>query len=159
MKNFLQVIEKDYLPMNLFSLEWRFSDQNHNVLPKDKLSKITPLNQEAAFRMHENSMPLIKNFHLDNDKFQEIQKLNNAHESTITRQWLSERIPTENTKIIVSWDKENCVIVHSEVFCEYWDDFCYPSSDDVVIFPLRGKWVLYYFHEDQFQFGYKISGR
>jgi len=38
------------------------------------------------------------------------------------------------------------------VFCEYWDDFCYPASDDVAIWPLSQEWFLIYDHSEKFFF-------
>jgi len=36
---------------------------------------------------------------------------------------------------------------------QYWDDFCYPGSDDVAISPEDDSWLLFYFHEEMFEFG------
>ena len=38
------------------------------------------------------------------------------------------------------------------VFCQYWDDFCYPASDDVTIWPLSEEWFLIYDHSEKFFF-------
>jgi len=38
------------------------------------------------------------------------------------------------------------------VFCEYWDDFCYPSSDDVNIFLGNGEFFLRWHHYEVFEF-------
>ena len=35
------------------------------------------------------------------------------------------------------------------VFCEYWDDFCYPASDDVAIWSLSQEWFLIYDHSGE----------
>jgi len=153
MKNFLEILDKEYLPIDLFTFKWRFTDPKYNVLPKDKLLKITPLRKEFALKIYEYLKPFLKDFQLDDNGFYEVQELSHAHTSAITRQWLSERIFNENTKIIVSWDQETCVVVQAEVFCEYWDDFCYEGSDDVTMIPLCGDWVMCYSHGDDFQFG------
>ena len=34
--------------------------------------------------------------------------------------------------ICISWDRKTCIYT-KEVFIKYWDDFCYPISDDVTI--------------------------
>jgi len=38
------------------------------------------------------------------------------------------------------------------IFTEYWDAFCYPSSDDVTVVPVTGSWRLVYYHYEQFEF-------
>ena len=111
MKNSLQISENDYMSMNLFSLKWRFTDANHNVLPKDKLLKITPLKKEGASKIYGHSMPFLKDFHLDDNQFRCVEELDDAHKSTATQQWLLKRISNEKKEIVVSWDKENCVLV------------------------------------------------
>jgi hypothetical protein len=40
-----------------------------------------------------------------------------------------------------------------EFFTAHWDDFCYPLSDDVLVLPDSGAWVLRYHHEEVFYFG------
>ena len=39
--------------------------------------------------------------------------------------------------VIVHWDNTTAVETTWEVFAHYWDDFCYPSSDDVDISRFR----------------------
>ena len=143
------------MPMGLFSLKWRFTDPNYNVLPKDKLLRIVPLKEEVASKMYQHLMPFLKNFQLDNHQFRDIAELNDVHKSDLTQGWLLKKVSNKKEKIAVLWDKENCVLVDSEVFCKYWDDFCYEGSDDVAVSPLSGEWLMYYFHGDQFQFGYR----
>ncbi|HEY5894211.1 MAG TPA: hypothetical protein VIT91_13380 [Chthoniobacterales bacterium] len=40
-----------------------------------------------------------------------------------------------------------------EFFTAHWDDFCYPLSDEVLILPDSGGWVLLYQHQETFFFG------
>lgn len=63
--------------------------------------------------------------------------------------WLTERIPSR-TPVVVSWDAAHAILTDSELFISHWDDFCYPSSDDVSVMPLDGSWVLHFWHWQQF---------
>jgi hypothetical protein len=53
----------------------------------------------------------------------------------------------------VSWDRETALRAGWEFFTAHWDDFCYPLSDDVLVIPDTGSWVLRYHHEKMFYFG------
>ena len=58
--------------------------------------------------------------------------------------------PTE--AVLISWDARTAAMTDWELFVAHWDDFCYPASDDVTVFPLGGEWVLCYHHYEVFQF-------
>ncbi len=158
MDNLLKVSAKDYIPLELFSLKWRFTDPKYNELPKEKLAQIKPLNKKTSFDLHEHARIFLNNFHLDINRFKSIENLDTPHEYFLTREWLENKLPKESKEIIVSWDAETSVRVDREIFYEYWDDFCYEGSDDIVIIPINGEWLMYYFHEDQFQFGCVRNG-
>jgi len=55
-------------------------------------------------------------------------------------------------RIVVEWDRVDVLETSWRTFRDYWDDFCYPSSDDVTICPVDGGWVLCYHHWERFSF-------
>jgi hypothetical protein len=63
-----------------------------------------------------------------------------------TAQWLEHLAPAD-TPVIVSWQREDAVLVPWRVFVDYWDAFWYPASDDVTVFPLSEAWALSCDHE------------
>ena len=69
------------------------------------------------------------------------------------RAWLIVRLPSGRVPIVVSWDQQTAVVTDFELFTARWEDFCYPSSDDVAVLPLDGSWVLHYWHWEEFVFG------
>ncbi len=76
-----------------------------------------------------------------------------AVENEDAQRWLLSKVPLANSKVVVSWTNDLAVLVSWEVFCSYWNDFCYPASDDVAIFPLSEDWMLLYDHAEVFIFG------
>jgi hypothetical protein len=38
------------------------------------------------------------------------------------------------------------------LFVGRWDDFCFPSSDDVTVYPADERWLLEYAHREEFVF-------
>jgi hypothetical protein len=57
--------------------------------------------------------------------------------------------------VIVSWDRQLAVFTTWGVFCHYWDDFCFPISHDVLIWPVSEHWALFYHHEEILFFSIK----
>jgi hypothetical protein len=53
---------------------------------------------------------------------------------------------------VVAWWPWGAVVVPWHVFAEYWDDFCYPSSDDLTVWPSDQQWSLGYDHDERFRF-------
>ena len=153
MNNLFKISDKDYIPFHSFSMKWRFTDPKYNVLPKKELMQVRPLTKKTSFHLHQYTIAFFKNFQLDIDQFESIEKLETPYENFLIMEWLWSKIPEENKKIIISWDNENSVVTNRKIFCKYWDDFCYPGSDDVIIMSFDGKWLMHYFHGDQFQMG------
>ena len=48
--------------------------------------------------------------------------------------------------IFVSWNRTTCIYISKEIFIKCWDDFCYPSSDDIAIISELTNWVFFYNH-------------
>lgn len=69
------------------------------------------------------------------------------------RGWLLEQNPNLEERIILSWTEELVIRTTWKIFTEHWDDFCYPASDDLIVFPESETWMLLYSHTEEFQFG------
>ena len=65
------------------------------------------------------------------------------------RDWLEHRWTDPHAVAVVSWDPRTAVAVPWGLFARRWDDFCYPSSDDVTIAIATGEWILEYAHYEQ----------
>jgi len=56
-------------------------------------------------------------------------------------------------QIVVCWSAQTAVLTDWATFCAYWEELCYPSSDDVTVWPRDEAWVLCYDHWEMFRFG------
>jgi hypothetical protein len=65
--------------------------------------------------------------------------------------WLRTLPVTQSEQVTVRWDASTAVNTTWEVFTQYWDDFCYPGSDDIEVFPASNAWLLLYHHWAQFE--------
>src|SRR5258708_2553114 len=147
--------EADFISLDDFSLKWRWTDKTWNELPKDDLKTIRPTVSEKAKELCEHSLKYFSHYGLSANCF-----INVALFETSTREkeevanWLRSKLGNNDEELVVCWDMKTAAIVGKDVFVKYWDDFCYPASDDVSIFPLDLEWMLGYFHDEYFEFGH-----
>jgi hypothetical protein len=66
------------------------------------------------------------------------------------KETLLEWVPEAGQDVIVLWDERVGAVAPWGMFCDYWNDFCYPASDDNFIVPFAGSWFSWYDHEDRF---------
>ena len=125
-----------------FPLAWRWTQSSHTVLPPDVLARIRPLSSAEAARVHQSSRR----------PHSGAADSCPAEEESRTRIWLRRVQPELRAGVFVSWSEDLAVETSWDIFTEYWDDFCYPSSDDVTVVPVAGSWRLIYHHYEQFEF-------
>jgi hypothetical protein len=152
----IEIEEHDYSDLAAFPLKWRWTDAQWNLLPPDVLAEIRPLSRRKALEVDEQA----RLFHPDEGfvpgSFELVAQLDIVrlhYDAQQVRDWLRQFIPVSEERLIVSWDLDNAVVTTAAILCEYWDDFCYPGSDDVLISPFSDEWMLFYWHEEVFFFG------
>lgn len=115
-------------------------------MPKDDLSKIIPLTRDASKISFDTALELIKRSNIE----AEGDKIDSSSDEDSVREFLKSKLSEE--RIIINWSPDSTVITDAATFIKYWDEFCYPSSDDVSIFPEDESWLLQYFHFEAFSF-------
>ena len=154
-----EIEESDFRPINEFPLKWRWTDSRWNKLPQEALHAIRPLSESKARELCQYSLECTDHSGLMESLFERVSRIDTFDDSSDIRLWLLARTSDLNQTVAVSWDNDLAALVRWKVFCDYWDDFCYPASDDVAIFPLSGEWMLSYSHDEYFMFGdRRISG-
>lgn len=68
-----------------------------------------------------------------------------------TTQWLSS-LATPAERVILVWSPSTALSMPWKVFVSYWNDFCYPSSDDVDVFVEGGPLFLRWHHFEEFEY-------
>jgi hypothetical protein len=124
-----------------FPLAWRWTQPSHSVLPAEALAGIRPLSAREAADVcvvtPAGTASVVST---------------SASDSREVSQWLRRVQPDSHAAVYVSWSTDLAVETSWSIFAEYWDDFCYPSSDDVTVVPVSGGWQLVYHHYEQFDF-------
>lgn len=156
----IEVEEHDYTDLDSFPQKWRWTDVQWNLLPPDVLTNIRPLSRRKALEVNEQA----RLFHPDEgfvpgsfDLVAQLDIVGMHYDAQQVREWLRQYLPAREERLIVSWDYENAVVTTVAILCEYWDDFCYPGSDDVVVSPFSDEWMLFYWHEEVFFFGQRCE--
>jgi hypothetical protein len=149
--------EEDFIPLHKFNLKWRFTEEKYNQLPEEDLSLIQPLSKRKAVELNRYSRKYFGKAVLLKSKFSTVESLKISDDHEAARNWLEKKRINPETRVVVSWDNTDCVITSWRIFLKYWDDFCYPSSDDVLVWSSTEDWILYYCHEDIFEYGRKKS--
>lgn len=133
-------------------LAWRWTDARYAILPSDVLAQMHPVSSNEAEALHIRSVsflgkdglrPALQSNQIDTDEL--------GVEEGGT--WLRQQQPYLDEVVVLSWDSENALRTSWGVFTAYWQEFCYPASDDLVVFPESEAWVLLYHHEQEFHFG------
>jgi hypothetical protein len=139
-------------------LAWRWTDPKYAVLPDDTLAQMQPIGQEAE-RLFQKSRGFLLRDSLSTHEFRSIVRHSGDVPVEVGRRWLRQQQPDLSTQVLVSWQRDAAIRTTWKIFTAHWDDFCYPSSDDVIVWPESEQWALFYFHEQEFQFGWRGGGR
>jgi hypothetical protein len=150
------VSDGDLQPMGRFPLRWRWTDPKHYQLSQETLAAIRPLSVSKAAEVWVACRPFTHSDFLAPELFESIIQFNAM---SVDRQkvstWLGNLGVARELQVLISWQRETAAAVSFGVFCDLWDAFCYPSSDDVVICPSSQEWAIFYHHEEVLFFGRK----
>ncbi len=141
------------IPMEKFKLKWRWTDKNYCLLSENELLHIHPLDSRTAKEVWEKSLTFIgkdNEFSPSSELFDSIDFIDTSDSDKVTS-WLADKMPSG--EIIVSWQPDTAVKTTVELFIKYWDEFCYPSSDDVSIWPETENWVVHFWHYETACYG------
>jgi len=145
------------VPLSLFSLKWRFIDPKHNILPDNDIKKLKPLNGLASQFLDQYAKTnLYSDFPFNNGLFTQIDFIDfNGNNKTQIEEWLLKWGLNSKQEVYLSWDKNLAMIIPFGILVKYFDDFHYPSSDDLIVFQKELQWALLFFHTGRIYYGYK----
>jgi hypothetical protein len=136
-----------------FQLSWRWTQPTHAVLPPDVMARIRPLNAPRL-------PPGIERFGLDPGLYENLQQARAAGPPEDASRWLRQLPVEPDERVVLNWIAYDLAVETDwDLFTRHWDDFCYPSSDDVAIYPFTGTWVLFYMHDEVFTWGRQNTAR
>lgn len=95
---------------------------------------------------------------LNPDLIAEIERFDIAENKSQVSDWLANKLGNMEQALFLVYGKTEVCRVKTSFFIGHWQDMMLPSRDDVVIIPERGDWVLFYCHEDEFEYGKRDRG-
>jgi len=149
-----ETIADHTIPVDDFSLNWRFIEN----LPLSVAGQLKPLNNIASKFL--NDIIIDQQLHKDTpfkkghfNKAEKI-KITNGNDDAI-REWLAAlQIPSDK-QVFLSWDNSTNMIAPWNLVIQYFDDFHYPSSDDLTIFDESLSWAVLFSHSNMIYYGTK----
>jgi hypothetical protein len=135
----------DLEPFTSSGYAWRWRDPKYDVLPDDVLRSIRALRRDKAQHYCQQSLSIDR--WVRDRPAREIET--DAHDENFVSEWLRE-CAADTEMVIASWGDDEAVYLPWKVFRKYWSSFCYPSSDDVTLWPLNDEWGLSFSHDGVF---------
>jgi hypothetical protein len=136
-----------------FPLIWRWTSAAHALFSESELAGLRPCSPIEAARIYDASRSFDLRDGLDPRHFSSVRDQSAEISTPDGCSWLRAQAPNLSEQVVVSWDRETALRTSWEFFTAHWDDFCYPSSDDVLVSPEAGNWVLRFHHSEIFYFG------
>lgn len=139
-----------------FPLAWRWMNEKYALLPEHVLFRIHPQSKEQAAQLFRKSLEFCGSDGLDEKQFLLSQIETNEVLPLDISDWLFSHHQNQETQVILSWQPDLAVKTTWGIFVKYWTEFCYPASDDLIVWSELYTWVLLYHHEEQLQFGERV---
>ena len=134
-----------------FPLAWRWTDSRYSVLPETVLSQLQPMELHDARRAFQRAQEFRS--HTRHSRV--------THSADVPDEtgcaWLRQQHTGLGDVVTIAWSPECALRTTWQIFTDYWSDFCYPSSDDVAVWPEAERWILFYDHQERFEFSERPS--
>lgn len=137
-------------------IDWRFDDKLQ-VLEKIKVIDKETENLIWGKLKGDN---LIKDHELNEHMFDTFESIEFGDSYDLVTIRLKELFPTASTnnKIVLTWfSARHSFLTDLKTFIDNWDNFFYPSSDDLVVTNENWDWIIYIAHFESFQIGRGIK--
>jgi len=140
-------------------LAWRWTDAKHAILPEATLAQMQALEEVEAKQLNQKSLDFLAGERLSPEKFPTIACHSADVLLEVGRSWLRDQQSDLTAQVFISWQEDLAIRTTWDIFTAHWDAFCYPSSDDVAIWPDSEQWIVFYHHYEEFEFGSKRLSR
>jgi hypothetical protein len=139
---------RDIVDLAEFPLLWRWTQTTHATLAPDALASIRPIRPDRAATVCEQvvRVPLVPA--RPDDRL----VVTKQTDRQLVSQWLERRVREEEIDVILVWDQQTAALVGRGLFIDRWDDFWYPSSDDLSVLGADGRWRIEMHHDGTFEF-------
>lgn len=145
----IEIDNSEIIDLKDFELYWRWEKTHSPDISDSEKAQIQPVSEIESKRLNKviDYFEIEDNLRTDFIETDWISTNSENDEKIDTfRNKLTSILDTWDENVIVTWNRTMTVKTTKEVFLKYWDDFCYPSSDDVTIISEETNWVMFYRH-------------
>lgn len=145
----LELNTKEIIPFEDFALSWRWKDTHSPDISAEEKAQIKVLSEgqsksiNKAIDYFERESNLLPAFEPTDWMIASSESDSHVERFRNELQQLTQEF---NENVFISWNRSTVVYTTKEIFIKFWDDFCYPSSDDVTVISELTNWVLLYNH-------------
>jgi len=129
-----------------FSLMWRWTRATHAQFSAAELASLRPLPANDAAALCDKAIN--DRAHLQPGERLEVD---DDTETQAVTKWLDEVIPPDACELCLVWDRGTAIRLPRDLFIRRWDDFWYPSSDDLSVLTTDDQWQLEMCHWGSFE--------
>ena len=134
----------DFVAIDRFPLAWRWTDERYAKFGATDLAAIRPLRAESAAAAWQRIRVLPKAFAIA--AVFEGPPEEDGHTAAV-RAWLEDHIHADPVDVLLLWAPDTAALVSAGLFAGRWDDFWYPSSDDLDVVPVDESWMIRIHHD------------
>ena len=145
----IEIDNSEITDLKDFKLNWRWEKTHNPGISDSEKAQIEPVSEIESKRLNKVIDYFEIEDNLRNDFIEtDWMSANSENDEKIDafRNKLTSILDTWDENVIVTWNRTTTLKTTKEVFLKYWDDFCYPSSDDVTIISEETNWVMFYNH-------------
>jgi hypothetical protein len=144
----MKVIADDMVGLANFPLLWRWTQETHAKFARDELASIRPVRPAKAATVCAQFLSCGIKMSAVTDRVD----ANGETAGDVVKSWLEERLPGGEKDVLLIWDRDTAAVVPRRLFVHRWDDFWYPSSDDLLVTGTIGTWWIEMRHDGLFEF-------
>lgn len=160
----MRLAPDDFLPLDDFPLAWRWRG-DRSAMGDAERARIRPLRPERAREAWAEAVAFVGDpwlFRPSPARFPDIAEWNaSGRSSEAGHAWLAEHVPGGDADpVLVAWEADRVVLTDRALFLRFWDDLCFPASDDVIAWPLSeapAPWAVLWWHEEVLYVGRAVS--
>jgi hypothetical protein len=122
---------------------------------RDSITWLSQPEAEQAYRLaskHDSGT----HYGLDVATTSEIERLVFKDSTAVAAAWLEKRLPP-NEIVVVTFGPHDSFECTSTFFAENWPNIFCPSRDDAIVRAVRTSFVLFYYHENEFEVGKRVA--
>lgn len=149
-------LDNHIIPMSEFHLKWRFTEEKYNLIPKQHLDELKPLDKTGAKFLAEyiDTCRVHHQMPFKNGLFKNLDKIKvTANSNKQITKWLYQRALPFNKDVYLCWDTNDGMITKWKYVVKYWNSIFYGGCDDLTVFDQSLEWCLLFYHEDEIYFG------